>query len=100
MENSFHPEAVKRTVIYDEENKKWTVSPTRNGKDMAKFTADGGEKDLPESSKTLEIEIIGAHRRTAVAKVVSHTFVDFVQLGKFSDRWLIVHDLWEMKSEA
>lgn len=99
MENCFHTDAVKRSIIFDDHNRSWTVSPTRNGKDMAKFTADGGESDLPEESKTLQIDLLGAHRRTAVAKVISHSYVDFVQLGKFDAGWLIVNDLWEERTE-
>lgn len=97
MENSFHPDAIKRSVVYDEDQKKWEVSQIRTPKDMARFTRDGGESDLPASSKTLELELIGAHRRTAVVKVISHSFVDFIQLGKFDNGWLIVNDLWEKK---
>jgi hypothetical protein len=99
MKNCFHKDAVKRSIVFDDNEMKWTVSPTRNGEDMAKFTADGGESDLPEDSKTMQIELLGAHRRTAVAKVISHSYVDFVQLGKFDDGWLIVNDLWEIRSE-
>ena len=95
MKACLHPDFVKRVLLYDEKQKSWILGARRSREYLTDATREGGENDLAESEKTHEITILDTNRGIASVKVKSHSFLDYLHLGKFNDRWLLVNALWE-----
>jgi hypothetical protein len=64
---------------------------------MVGWTEKGGGSDLSKEDQTYEIEVYDYFRHIASAKVISHTYIDYLHLAKIDGVWLIVNDLWELR---
>ena len=95
MKACLHPDFVKRVLLYDEKKQEWTLGARRSREYLVDATKEGGQSDMLESDKTHEITILDTNRGIATVKVKSHSFMDYIHLGKFNDRWLLVNVLWE-----
>jgi len=94
MARALHPELVKRTVKKDESGD-WIVGPTTTAETMVGYTRDGGGSDVPRQECSYDIRIVDIFQHIAMVKALSPLFMDYLQLAKFDDQWLIVNVLWE-----
>lgn len=97
MQRCLHPQLVKRTLIPDPQTGQWTLRPPLDAERMVGFTREGGGAAVPESRRVYEVLIYDVFQHVACAKVVTAEYVDYVQLAKFDQRWLIVNVLWEQR---
>ncbi|MEO8287228.1 MAG: nuclear transport factor 2 family protein [Chloroflexota bacterium] len=96
MKGCLHPELAKRFVMKDPDSGA-TLLRTTTAQRMYELTGQGEGTNLPEASKTHEVTILDAFRNIACVKVVSHDYVDYLDIARFDERWLIVNALWDMR---
>jgi hypothetical protein len=96
MEKALHPELAKRVVTTD----------TRTGRSQLESigamtlvlrTRAGGGSRTPKARQQKDFSILDVFNNAAVAKVVASDWVDYLELAKWNDRWVIVNVLWEYK---
>lgn len=88
-----HPEVAKRTIERDPQtNAEHFVHLTRDY--LIQATARGGGRN-PAAICT--VTILDAYQETAVVRVDSPEYVDYLHLAKADGRWQIVNVLWADK---
>jgi hypothetical protein len=97
MRQCLHPDLVKRTVVPDARQGKWQLYRTTDAQMLVEFTQEGDGSGVPESEQTYQIMILDVFRHIACVKVVSYEYVDYLQLAKLDQHWLIVNVLWELR---
>ncbi|MFU8895175.1 MAG: nuclear transport factor 2 family protein [Gammaproteobacteria bacterium] len=93
MARALHPEAVRRRVVSD------VLSGEQRLLDMdamalIQATRAGVGKPLEPGPLNLRIAILDRHGDMATARVVSPLYVDYLQLVRWEDRWVVLMVLW------
>ncbi|MBN1221969.1 MAG: nuclear transport factor 2 family protein [Candidatus Aminicenantes bacterium] len=94
MERALHPDLAKRGLFVDPETGK-TVMRSVGAADMVKYTEAGAGKS-PEKKDKIKLDILDMYKNTACVKLVSPDYVDYLHLGRFEGKWVIVNVIWEM----
>jgi hypothetical protein len=97
MRRSLHQELVKRSVYRHQADGNIRLRRTANADMMVGWTEEGGGSDLSKEDQTYEIEVYDYFRHIALAKVISHKYIDYLHLAKIDGVWVIVNDLWELR---
>lgn len=97
MARCLHPDLVKRTIAREPGDGPWQLRPPTNAQMMVQYTEEGGGSEVPEPERTYEITILDVFRHIASVKVLSHDYMDYLQLAKFDQEWLLVNVLWELR---
>lgn len=97
MARCLHPDLVKRTIEREPGNGTWRLRYPTNAQMMVKYTEEGGGSEVPEPERTYEIIILDVFRHIASVKVLSPNYMDYLQLAKFDQEWLLVNVLWELR---
>jgi hypothetical protein len=96
MEGALHPDLAKRIVR------------TRGGQSqlqhmtaeqLVEGTRGGYGRQTPEDQRQRDVTILDVYRGAACVKIVAHEWIDYLQVAKFNDRWVIVNVLWELKPQ-
>jgi hypothetical protein len=96
MKACLHPDLAKRSIWKDPSSRARVLRSTTSQR-MYDLTQEGGGSDVPEADRKYEVTILDAFRNIACAKVVSHEYVDYLHIGKFEERWLIVNAIWDFR---
>jgi len=56
-------------------------------------------KEIPKEKQQKDVTILDVFENAGCVKVVASEWVDYLQVAKFSGRWVIVNVLWEMKPQ-
>jgi hypothetical protein len=99
MERALHPELAKRVVGPDRETGKAIVH-NMTADQLVQGTRAGYGTQTPEDQRRDEVTILDIYGNAASVKVVARDWIDYLHIGKFDDRWMIVNVLWEMTPEA
>lgn len=97
MARALHPDLAKRVVM-----------PRPDGAAVQHMTKDqlvgmtgaGGGKSTPADQQRKDVTILDIYGNVACVKVVAADWVDYLQIGKVDDRWVIINVLWEFTPEA
>jgi hypothetical protein len=90
MRRCLHQRLVKRNVSRDGGGA-WTLDDMNADEMVAATARRASQTPLP----TYEIEVQDGHGRSASVRGSSVHYIDYLHLGKFDGRWLIVSALWE-----
>ena len=93
MARALHPEAVRRRVVTDVlsgEHRLQHMDATA----LVQATRAGAGKPLEPGPLNLRIAILDHHGDMATARVVSPLYVDYLQLVRWEDRWVVLTVLW------
>ena len=93
---ALHPELVKRIHNYDSTTKRWVVD-NQGASRLTLGTARGGGTRTPKEKQRTDVRILDMFRGTAVVRVDAGEWVDYLQLVREGDRWLILNVLWELR---
>ena len=96
MARALHPELVKRIHNYDSTTKRWVVD-NQGASRLTLGTARGGGTRTPKEKQRTDVRILDMFRGTAVVRVDAGEWVDYLQLVREGDRWLILNVLWELR---
>lgn len=99
MERALHPDLAKRVVAPDPRSGKGKIDHMSAMKLVQSTRAGYGTKVAPETRKTV-VTIIEVYGNAAIVKLEMHEWIDFMQMAKLDDRWVIVNVLWEPTPEA
>lgn len=96
--SALHPDLAKRAVREQPTSRE--LAPLRRmSADELIDTARLGVLKVPPSERKREIKLLDVAGNIAVVRVDTPFFVDFLQLGRTGNRWLIVNALWWNKPQ-
>lgn len=67
---------------------------------LIRNTAGDGGGEIPEADHKTEIRILDVFQNAAVARIDAGPWVDYLQLVRWQDRWVILNVLWEIRARA
>jgi hypothetical protein len=98
MARALHPELVKRILVSDTATGQSFVQ-TMGASALVNGTRHGYGKSTPADRQQKDVTVLDVFGNAAVAKAVMADWIDYLQLVRVDDRWLIVNVLWERKPE-
>ncbi len=99
MERAVHPELAKRIIRTDKQSGRSQLQ-SMSAMTLIGGARSGGGSRTPTSRQQKDFTLLDIYENAAVAKVVASDWVDYLQLGKWNGRWVIVNVLWEMKPQT
>ena len=98
MERALHPDLAKRIVRRNPNGESQLDHMTATK--LVENVRKGGGKKTPPEKQQKDITILDVYENVATVKLVASGWIDYLQIAKFNDRWLIVNVLWELKPKA
>lgn len=96
MERALHPDLAKRLVRTDAQGR--SSLDHMSAMRLVQIIRAGSGKSIPAERQKKDVEILDVYAgKIASLRVEMDGWVDFLHVGKFGDRWLIVNVLWEPK---
>lgn len=97
MERALHPDLAKRIVMSEEGSARLQHMGATQ---LVEATRAGYGARTPESERQSDVSILDIFEGAASVKVVAGEWIDYLHIGKFEGRWIIINVLWELKPEA
>ena len=97
MERALHSHLAKRLVYKDSQGHSRLVEMT--AMELVQGTRAGYGK-IPQAQWRDSVTILDIFGNDAVARIDATTWVDFLQLIKWNDKWVIVNVIWENRPRA
>jgi putative lumazine-binding protein len=94
MERAVHPELAKRIVRTDANGRYMLVQ--MSAMSLVMGTRAGGGSDIPAADRRDDVTIFDIYQNAASAKIYASGWVDYLHLGKWNGRWVIINVLWEL----
>jgi hypothetical protein len=91
MAGCMHPELIKRSVEPDPQSGGNTVQ-TLTRAEMVALTAAG---EGAEDAGPYQVSVLHAYGDVATVSVLSAAYMDYLQIARFGDAWLILNVLWQ-----
>ncbi|MBN1498867.1 MAG: nuclear transport factor 2 family protein [Spirochaetes bacterium] len=92
MKKGLHPDLAKRSIDPAKSN-------GINKMDLPSLLSIvhqyGGQN---AETRIIDIKILDVYQNIATAKVTTNDYIDYVQLGYMSNKWMIINVLWEFKT--
>jgi hypothetical protein len=99
MERALHPDLAKRMVYLDRESGASRLHDM-TAEQLVNGTRMGGGSQTPAEERRAEVTVLDVYENAASVKVVARDWIDYLHIGKFDGRWVIINVLWEMTPEA
>lgn len=96
MESALHPELAKRIVRTNPQNNQSRLDQM-SAMSLVQGTRRGGGKDTPKDRQQKDVTVLDVYENAASAKIIASDWIDYLHLGRFNGRWVIVNVLWELK---
>ena len=96
MEKALHPELAKRIVRTDAATGRSSFS-SMSALSLINGTRAGGGTRTPAASRLKDVRILDIFEGAASARVDASDWVDYLQLARWTGRWVIVNVLWELR---
>jgi hypothetical protein len=98
MERALHPELAKRIVNVDPRNGRNSLGQ-QSAMTLVLGTRRGGGKDTPAAQQRKDVRILDIFGNTASVRVDASSWVDYLHVAKWNNRWVIVNVLWELRPQ-
>jgi len=93
MARAVHDSLAKRIAMPDSNGKR--TLQNMNKETLVRYTANNrGQQDVDLRDKIRILDVFGS---AAVVRADADRWVDFLELAKLDDRWVIVNVLWELR---
>lgn len=96
MERSLHPELAKRIAHPDPVSGRSHLAEM-SAFSLTLFTREKAGRPTPAPERQQDVTVLDVFENAASVKVIASTWIDYLHLSRFNDRWVIVNVLWEMK---
>lgn len=96
MERALHPDLSKRIVQTDRNTGKSALQ-NMTAEQLVQATSAGFGKRTPENERQRDVTILDVYENAACVKIVTRDWIDYLHVGRFDGRWVIINVLWEMK---
>jgi hypothetical protein len=94
MRRSLHPELAKRAILRDPRTGEERFHHLSQQQMVAKTAQGGGRDDAPADKRYYAVTVLDIYGDIACAMAESYAYLDFLQLARSQDKWLIVNVLW------
>lgn len=95
MESALHPHLAKRIVRTNDKGQSNLGQMT--GLELVQGTRSGFGKQTPAAEQQKDVTILDILGGAATVKLEMRDWVDYMHIGKFNGKWVIVNVLWETK---
>lgn len=95
MESALHPHLAKRIVRTNDKSQSLLSQMT--ALELVQGTRGGFGKQTPAAEQQKDVTILDMLGGAATVKLEMRDWVDYMHIGKFNGKWVIVNVLWEMK---
>ena len=96
MERALHPDLAKRIVQTNPANGRSTLGQ-QSALTLVQYTRARAKSPTPKEQQQKDVTILDVFENVASVKVVASDWIDYLHVGKFNGRWVIINVLWEMK---
>lgn len=93
MAGALHPDLVKREIVPGPSDDQPVVE-TMGRDEMVAATAQGYGRKY---ERPYDAQVLDAFHDVATVRVLSSVYLDYLHVGLFGDRWLIVNVLWQRR---
>ena len=97
---AWKPVLETQAVTDDPDDPAIWVHPTDPAMSLVLGTRNGGGKNTPKEKQQKDVTILDVFENAASVKVVASEWIDYLHMGKWNGRWVIVNVLWELKPET
>ena len=98
MQRALHPELAKRIIRSDPKTGRSMIQ-TMGALTLINSTKMGGGTSTPAARRRTDYRLLDIYENAAVARVDAGDWVDYLQLGKWYGKWVIVNVLWELRPQ-
>ncbi len=98
MERALHPDLAKRIVFTDPKSGRSRLDQM-GALSLVQGTRRRAGRPTPKEQQQKDVTILDVYEGAACAKIVATDWIDYLHLGKFNGRWVIVNVLWELKPQ-
>ena len=95
MERALHPDLAKRIVRTNDKGQ--SALGQMSALSLVQGVRAGYGKNTPKEKQQKDVTILDVFGNAASVKVVASDWIDYLHIGKFNGRWVIINVLWEMK---
>lgn len=95
MASALHPELVKRIMTVDPDGRRFIQ--TMGASQLVRGTSAGGGRTTPAAQQRTDVRILDIFRNAASVRVDAGGWVDYLQLVRWQERWVILNVLWELR---
>lgn len=96
MERALHPDLAKRIVQTNPANGRSTLGQ-QSAMTLVQYTRARAKSPTPKEQQQKDVTILDVFEGAASVKIVASDWIDYLHVGKFNGRWVIVNVLWELK---
>lgn len=98
MERALHPDLAKRIIRTDDKGR--SRLDHMSALTLVQGTRSGWGSRTPVEQRIREVEILDVYENIASVKIVARDWIDYLHVGRFEGRWVIVNVLWELRPES
>jgi hypothetical protein len=95
MERAVHPDLAKRIMNTDQRGRR--VLGHQSAMTLVLNTRGGGGKETPVTEQRKDVRILDIFGNTASVRIDADSWVDYLHIARWNDRWVIVNVLWELR---
>ena len=95
MERALHSHLAKRIVFTDSGGHSRLGDMT--ALELVQNVRAGGGTRTPKAEQRTDVTILDIFRNASVVKIDAGAWIDYLQVAKWSGRWVIVNVLWELR---
>lgn len=96
MERALHPDLAKRIVQTSPANNRSSLGQ-QSALTLVQYTRMRAKTPTPKEQQQKDITILDVFENAASVKIVASDWIDYLHVGKFNGRWVIINVLWELK---
>ena len=97
MERAVHPDLAKRIMNTDQRGRR--VLGHQSAMTLVLNTRAGGGKETPAAEQRKDVRILDIFGTAASVRIDAGTWVDYLHVARWNDRWVIVNVLWELRPQ-
>lgn len=95
MESALHPDLAKRIVRTNPQGQSGLGQ--MSALTLIQGTRGGSGKQTPKEEQLKDVTILDVMGGAATVKLEMRDWVDYMHIGKFNGKWVIINVLWETK---
>lgn len=95
MERAVHPDLAKRIMNTDQRGRR--VLGHQSAMTLVLNTRGGGGKETPVAEQRTDVRILDIFGNAASVRIDADSWVDYLHIARWNDRWVIVNVLWELR---
>ena len=95
MESALHPDLAKRIVRTNDKGQSGLGQ--MSAMSLVQGTRGGSGKQTPAAEQQKDVTILDMLGGAATVKLEMRDWVDYMHIGKYNGKWVVINVLWELK---